>query len=58
MFGYSNYDAKAGLNSLNIFNLGRRTIMIEDQRITSTFAQEYFGGTFYGDMKHESQGTL
>ncbi|CAD8113109.1 unnamed protein product [Paramecium sonneborni] len=57
-FGYSLYEAKAGLNSLTILNHGKRTIQFLDQKIVCTFSSEHYSGTFFGTMKNESQGAL
>ncbi|CAD8212846.1 unnamed protein product [Paramecium pentaurelia] len=57
-FGYSLYEAKAGLNSLTILNHGKRTIQFLDQKIICTFSSEHYSGTFFGTMKNESQGAL
>ncbi|CAK70450.1 unnamed protein product (macronuclear) [Paramecium tetraurelia] len=57
-FGYSLYEAKAGLNSLTILNHGKRTIQFPDQKIVCTFSSEHYSGTFFGTMKNESQGAL
>ncbi|CAK69397.1 unnamed protein product (macronuclear) [Paramecium tetraurelia] len=57
-YGYSLYEAKAGLNSLTILNHGKRTIQFPDQKIACTFSSEHYSGTFFGTMKNESQGAL
>lgn len=59
-YGYYNYDAKAGLNSLQILNKGKRWIEFKEpkQKIFFDFPNELYSGTFMGTMKQESIGKM
>lgn len=57
--GYYVFAAKAGLNSLNIQNTGRRQIAFKDgQVISMNCVDERYSNTFFGTMRHESCGLL
>ena len=59
IFGYFNYTAKAGLNSITVTNLGKRIFQFFDgYSVTLTCPEEVFSGTFLGTMRHESLGTI
>lgn len=58
-FGYFNYTAKAGLNSVTVTNIGKRTFEFHDgYRVSLTCPEEVFSGTFFGTMRHESLGSI
>mmetsp|Transcript_26456 Transcript_26456/g.47471 ORF Transcript_26456/g.47471 Transcript_26456/m.47471 type:complete len:609 (-) Transcript_26456:1698-3524(-) len=57
--GYYVFAAKAGLNSLNVHNTGKRMIKFKDgQLITMNCCDERYSNTFIGTMRHESCGVL
>jgi hypothetical protein len=57
--GYYVFAAKAGFNTLNIHNTGRRQVKFRDgQVITMNCLDERYSNTFIGTMRHESVGLL
>lgn len=57
MYGYFNFSAKAGLNSVTINNTGYKTIEFPDgHTITHDCPDEVFNGIFLGSLRHESLG--
>lgn len=59
IYGYFNYTAKAGLNSVTVSNIGKRTFEFYDgYKAVVTCPEELFSGTFFGTMRHESLGTM
>ena len=57
--GYFNYTAKAGLNSVTVINIGKKTFEFFDGYVVSlSCPEELFSGTFFGTMKHESLGSI
>ena len=60
-FGYYLVEAKAGLNSITIYNKGKRRIEFltgEKQSIDFDFPNELYSGTFVGTLKQESTGKM
>ncbi|EGR28111.1 oxysterol binding, putative [Ichthyophthirius multifiliis] len=58
-YGRYDYDAKAGLNSLSIYNKGQRSIIFNDgQKIDFDFPNEQYSGTLIGTLKQESIGKM
>ncbi|EAS07563.1 oxysterol-binding protein (macronuclear) [Tetrahymena thermophila SB210] len=58
-YGYGEFDASAGLNSLKIKNNGKRFFKFQDgQLITFNQGYEYFSGTFFGTTRHETLGKI
>lgn len=58
-YGYYNYEAKAGLNSLSLKNKGKRFIEFANgQKIQYNFACEEYSGSFWGPMKVECKGKI
>ena len=59
IYGYFNYTAKAGLNSVTVSNIGKRTFEFFDgYKAVVSCPEELFSGTFFGTMRHESLGTM
>ena len=59
VYGYFNYHAKAGLNSVTVTNIGRKNFEFFDgYTVTLTCPEEVFSGTFFGTMRHESLGAI
>lgn len=59
IYGYFNYTAKAGLNSVTVTNIGKRNYEFFDgYKAVVTCPEELFSGTFFGGMRHESLGTM
>eukprot|EP00825_Cyclidium_porcatum_P049144 TRINITY_DN8423_c0_g1_i1.p1 TRINITY_DN8423_c0_g1~~TRINITY_DN8423_c0_g1_i1.p1 ORF type:complete len:267 (-),score=35.77 TRINITY_DN8423_c0_g1_i1:58-858(-) len=57
--GYYNFKATAGLNSATVRNRGTRSIQFKDgQVIKFNFGYEVYKGTFLGQLRTESLGTL
>ena len=56
--GYYLVEAKAGLNSLQIINKGKRHITFNNshshQKITFNFPNDFFSGTFFGTTRLET----
>lgn len=67
-YGYYNYEANAGINSLALKNrgysnfnlyLGNRVIQFKDgQKVEYNFASEEYCGSFWGTMKLEAKGKM
>lgn len=59
MHGYYNYTANAGLNSLTINNVGKKSFIFPDgQTITHNLPNEIFSGTFFGIVRQETLGVI
>jgi len=57
--GYYVFEAKAGLNSLRINNMGKRRVQFQDgQTITFNCPNEYFTNSLIGTLKHEVEGPM
>jgi hypothetical protein len=57
--GYYVYAAKAGLNSLNVHNTGKRQVKFKDgQTITMNCLDERYSNTFIGTMRAETVGMM
>jgi hypothetical protein len=57
--GYYVYAAKAGLNSLNVHNTGKRQVKFKDgQVITMNCLDERYSNTFIGTMRAETVGLM
>lgn len=57
--GYYVFEAKAGLNSLRINNMGKRKVSFPDgQVITFNCPNEYFSNSLIGTLKHEVEGPM
>ncbi|CAD8208744.1 unnamed protein product [Paramecium octaurelia] len=58
-YGYYNYEAKAGVNSLSLRNKGKRFLQFADgELIEYNFAGEEYSGSFWGPMKVECKGKI
>lgn len=57
-YGYYDYEAKAGLNSLQVINKGKRYLEFKNQKIHFNFPNEQYSGTLMGTLKQESYGSL
>lgn len=58
-YGYYNYEAKAGLNSLSLKNKGKRFLQFKNGGcISYNFANEEYSGSFWGAMKVECKGKI
>lgn len=59
VYGFYNFSAKAGLNSVTIQNSGKKVFCFPDgQVISQNCPDEVFSGTFFGKMRHESLGVI
>lgn len=59
MSGFYNFAASAGLNTVTINNHGNKLIEFPDgHTIRVNCPIEIFTGTFWGEMRHETMGTL
>ena len=59
VFGYFNYTASAGFNSVTVTNIGKKIFEFPDgYQIVVTCPEEVFSGTFLGTMRHESLGNM
>ena len=57
--GYSHFTSGAGLNSLKVYNKGKREFSFPDgTKITSNFCHEIYNNTFFGTVRHESLGEM
>ena len=55
--GYYDFEATAGLNSMNLVNRGRRTFEFNDgQKITGDYNREIYSGCFIGTLRSEGTG--
>jgi len=58
-YGYGNFSAGAGFNSVKINNKGKRTIEFADGgKIQFGFCCEEYNNSFFGTMRHESVGEI
>ncbi|CAD8105315.1 unnamed protein product [Paramecium primaurelia] len=58
-YGYYNYEAKAGFNSLSLKNKGKRYLSFPGgDLIEYNFAGEEYSGSFWGPMKVECKGKI
>jgi hypothetical protein len=57
MHGYSQFSSSAGLNSLKLYNKGKRVFEFPDGTvITGSYCHEVYNNTFFGTVRHESLG--
>lgn len=57
--GYSHYSSQAWMNSVQVNNHGKRTVVFKDgQSITWNFCHELYSNTFMSTPKHESLGSI
>jgi hypothetical protein len=57
--GFSHFTSSAGLNSLKLYNKGKRVIELNDgTKIHTTFCNEVYSNTFFGTVRHESVGEI
>jgi hypothetical protein len=58
-YGFGNFGAGAGFNSVKVYNKGKRTVEFADGgKIQFNFCNEEYGNSFFGVIKQESIGEL
>jgi len=58
-YGYSNYSAGAGFNSVKVHNKGKRVIEFPDGgKIQFSFGTEEYNNSFFGTIRHEAIGEI